>query len=149
MSIVNSPVFAKLKEYPWFAAGALVLFASVPLLKSGGRVVEASSKQGRQAGAVLFHEKGCEHCHGVDGVGTDRAPALTTVGKRLKKVQIEQQIDKGGSGMPAYGEVLQPDEVKWLVEFLHAKRKAPKHPPATAAPATPAPAAPTASDSGL
>jgi mono/diheme cytochrome c family protein len=152
MSIMNSPRFAKLKGYPWFVAGALVLCAAAPLLRSGGRVVEASSKEGRQAGAVLFHEKGCEHCHGVDGVGTDRAPALTTVGKRRKKAQIEQQIEKGGSGMPAYGEVLQPDEVKWLVEFLHAKRKAPKHPAATAAPVTPAvpaPAAPSASDSGL
>jgi hypothetical protein len=52
--------------------------------------------------------------------------------------------------MPAYGKILQPDEIKWLVEFLHAKRKAPKHPPAVA-PATPAPAAPSASrsDPGL
>jgi hypothetical protein len=74
------------------------------------------------------------------------------VGKRLKKTQIEQQITKGGRGMPAYGKVLQPDEIKWLVEFLHAKRKAPKHPPATVAPATPAtpvPATPSTSDPGL
>jgi hypothetical protein len=28
--------------------------------------------------------------------------------------------------MPAFGEVLQPDEIKDLVEFLHAKRKAQK-----------------------
>jgi hypothetical protein len=28
--------------------------------------------------------------------------------------------------MPAFGEVLQPDEIKDLVDFLHAKRKAPK-----------------------
>jgi mono/diheme cytochrome c family protein len=149
MSIVNSPRFPKPKGYPWFVAGLLVLCALSSMLRSSGRVVQASSKQGRQAGAVLFHEKGCEHCHGVDGVGTDRAPALTTVGKRRKKVQIEQQIEKGGNGMPAYGEVLQPDEVKWLVEFLHAKRKAPKNPPVTAVPATPSPAAPPATDSGL
>ena len=73
--------------------------------------VEASSKQDRQAGAALFHEKGCEHCHGVDGVGTDRAPSLTTVGKRRKKAQIVQQIEQGGKGMPAYGDVLKPDEI--------------------------------------
>src|ERR1700694_5227172 len=85
--------------------------------------VEASSKQDRQAGAVLFHDKGCEHCHGVDGVGTDLAPALSTVGKRRKKEQIVQQIAQGGKGMPAYATVLQPEEIKWLAEFLHAKRK--------------------------
>jgi hypothetical protein len=28
--------------------------------------------------------------------------------------------------MPAFGDVLQPDEVKDLVDFLHAKRKASK-----------------------
>jgi mono/diheme cytochrome c family protein len=144
MSIVNSPRSPKPKGYLWFVAGVLVLCALASTSRSNGRVVQASSKQGRQAGAVLFHEKGCEHCHGVNGVGTDRAPALTTVGKRRKKVQIEQQIEKGGNGMPAYGEVLQPDEVKWLVEFLHAKRKAPKNLPATSSPA-----APPASDAGL
>lgn len=144
MSSVNFSCPPKSKGYPWFVAGLLVLCALSPMLRSNGPVVQASSKQGRQAGAVLFHEKGCEHCHGVDGVGTDRAPALTTVGKRRKEAQIEQQIEKGGNGMPAYGEVLQPDEVKWLVEFLHAKRKAPKN-----RPATPLPAAPPASDSGL
>jgi hypothetical protein len=51
--------------------------------------------------------------------------------------------------MPAYGKILQPDEVKWLVEFLHAKRKAPKKAPVTVAPATPAAAAPSASDPGF
>jgi hypothetical protein len=29
--------------------------------------------------------------------------------------------------MPAFGDVLQPDEVQDLVDFLHAKRKAPKN----------------------
>jgi mono/diheme cytochrome c family protein len=28
--------------------------------------------------------------------------------------------------MPAFGDVLQPDEIKDLVDFLHAKRKTPK-----------------------
>jgi mono/diheme cytochrome c family protein len=30
--------------------------------------------------------------------------------------------------MPAFGDVLQPDEIQDLVDFLHAKRKAPKSP---------------------
>src|SRR5271156_442104 len=126
MSIVNFAHSPKVKRVAGYICAAGVLCALVSIVASSGPSVEASSKQGRAAGAVLFHERGCEHCHGVDGVGTDRAPALTTIGKRRKKAQIEQQIEKGGNGMPAYGKVLQPDEIKWLVEFLHAKRKAPK-----------------------
>jgi mono/diheme cytochrome c family protein len=57
-------------------------------------------------------------------VGTERAPDLSTVGKRKKRPQIEQQILHGGNGMPAFGAVLQPDEVQLLVDYLSAKRKA-------------------------
>jgi mono/diheme cytochrome c family protein len=124
--------------------GVLFLLACMVAVAGNAPRVEAASKQGRQAGAVLFHEKGCEHCHGVDGVGTDRAPALSTVGKRRKKEQIVQQIARGGQGMPAYGPVLQPEEIKWLAEFLHAKRKAPKGQKSQPPPTPPAP-----SDAGL
>jgi mono/diheme cytochrome c family protein len=129
--------------------GSVVLLGFLAASVSSGPAVAASSKQGRAAGAVLFHEKGCEHCHGVDGAGTDRAPALTTVGKRRKKAQIEHQIEAGGNGMPAYDTVLQPEEIQWLVEFLHAKRKAPKRPKGAPAPAVPAHTDAPASDSGL
>jgi mono/diheme cytochrome c family protein len=91
---------------------------------------------------MLFHEKGCEHCHGVDGRGGNLGPDLSTVGKRRNKQQIEHQIHDGGAAMPAFADVLQPDEIKDLVDFLHAKRKAPK----TITPATPASSS-TTSDS--
>jgi len=92
-------------------------------------VVHAYSGDSKKAGAALFHEKGCEHCHGANGRGGDLGPDLSTVGKRLNKEKIEHQIHNGGAAMPAFGDVLQPDEVKDLVDFLHAKRKAPKNPP--------------------
>ena len=80
-------------------------------------------------------DNGCEHCHGVDGVGGDLGPNLSTVGKRLDKQRIEHQIRAGGAAMPAFGDVLQPEEIKDLVDFLHAKRKAPKRQaPPTGAP---------------
>lgn len=75
---------------------------------------------------MLFHERGCEHCHGVDGRGGELGPDLSTVGRRWKKPQIEHQIHDGGGGMPAFADALQPDEITALVEFLHTKRKAPK-----------------------
>jgi mono/diheme cytochrome c family protein len=104
---------------------ALVAFGEVWLGQTT-RPVQAASTQSREAGAMLFHEKGCEHCHGADGRGTDKGPDLATVGKRRKKPMIELQIEKGGAEMPAFGDVLQPDEVKQLVDFLSAKRKVPR-----------------------
>jgi mono/diheme cytochrome c family protein len=89
-------------------------------------VVRAYSSEDKVSGATLFHEKGCEHCHGPNGRGGELGPDLSTVGKRLKKEQIAHQIHDGGAAMPAFGEVLRTDEIKALVDFLHTKRKAPK-----------------------
>ncbi len=100
----------------------LALAAGV-LLHGGGKAVEASSRASLEAGATLFHEKGCEYCHGVNGVGTEKGPDLSMIGKKWKRPQIEQQILQGGNGMPAFGDILQPDETQSLVEYLSAKRK--------------------------
>jgi mono/diheme cytochrome c family protein len=105
---------------------AVVMALTFRLAQPSTPVVHAYSTESKKSGAALFHEKGCEHCHGVDGRGGDLGPDLSTVGKRLKKQRIEQQIRGGGAAMPAFGDVLQPDEIKDLVDFLHAKRKAPK-----------------------
>jgi mono/diheme cytochrome c family protein len=88
--------------------------------------VHASSKGDKKAGAALFHESGCEHCHGVDARGTPNAPDLSTVGKRLSPEQIEHQVREGGLSMPAFGDALQPDQIADLVAFLREKKKAPK-----------------------
>ena len=78
-------------------------------------------------GAVLFHEKGCEHCHGANFAGVvDKGPSLLTVGKKLKKDAIAKQIHDGGQEMPAFGDALQPDEISVLVDMLARKKKAPK-----------------------
>jgi mono/diheme cytochrome c family protein len=116
-----------------------VLALKSSLVQPSTSVVHAYSSDSKKSGAMLFHEKGCEHCHGVDGRGGDLGPDLTTVGKRRNKQQIEHQIHDGGAAMPAFGEVLQPDEIKDLVDYLHAKRKAPK----TTARATQASSSPT------
>jgi len=112
-----------------FVAVVAAIACSMP--RSSTSVVHAYSGDSKKAGATLFHEKGCEHCHGANGRGGDLGPDLSTVGKRLSKQKIEHQIHDGGAAMPAFGDVLQPDEVKDLVDFLHAKRKAPKNRPLT------------------
>lgn len=90
---------------------------------SPGKAVHASSRGERARAEVLFKDKGCEHCHGVEGVGTELGPSLSTVGKRLSKAQIEQQLKDGGKQMPAFGDALSQDEMKELVDYLVHKKK--------------------------
>lgn len=96
------------------------------LLSRSPQVVLAASKsdEQRMLGATTFRTKGCIYCHGVNATGiADKGPDLSTVGKRLKKEAITQQIVNGGGGMPAFGTSLQPDEIEALVAFLSAKKK--------------------------
>lgn len=88
--------------------------------------VYAATQGDREKGATLFHEKGCEFCHGPGGAGGGKGPDLSTVGKRCTKAEIEHQIQFGGKQMPAFGDSLTGEEVKQLVEFLSAKKKAPQ-----------------------
>jgi mono/diheme cytochrome c family protein len=97
-------------------------------LQMSAHRVYAASREKQEAGAALFHEKGCERCHGVDGVGAAKAPDLRTIGKRWKKSQIEHQIIYGGFEMPPFKDALEPNEVKELVAYLSAKRRLPKNP---------------------
>jgi mono/diheme cytochrome c family protein len=122
------------------AACFAVIFISLTrgLAQPSVPIVHAYASDHKQSGATLFHEKGCEHCHGVDGRGGDLGPDLGTVGKRLNKQQIEHQIREGGSAMPAFRDVLQPEEINDLVDFLHAKRKVPKRKPLPAGTSSPA-----------
>lgn len=104
---------------------ALTLCASSMAQPKPGPVQTSSASA--LSGEVLFHEKGCEYCHGVNGVGIqDKAPSLLTVGKRLTKEAIAKQIHDGGKSMPAFGEALQPDEITALVDMLSRKKKAPR-----------------------
>ena len=41
----------------------------------------SKKKAAEKAGAILFRDKGCAHCHGVAGVGGKKAPALTDIRK--------------------------------------------------------------------
>jgi mono/diheme cytochrome c family protein len=107
-------------------AGRLLLMGSAGCLLLGVGLpadAHASARADRGLGAALFHERGCEHCHGVDGVGTERGPDLSGVGRLLHKPDIEKQIRDGGKSMPAFGDSLSNDEVQQLVAYLAAKKK--------------------------
>jgi ubiquinol-cytochrome c reductase cytochrome b subunit len=89
----------------------------------------------RLQGAALFQNKDCRNCHALDGVGGRRGPDLSTVGTRLTRGQLIDQISNGtpgGGNMPAYGKQIRPAEMTALAEFLKNLR------PADAPPARPA-----------
>ncbi len=99
-----------------------LLFA--PLLLAAS--LHADSKKGRAAGAEVYKTFGCAQCHNADLSGTEKGPDLRGVGRQLHQFDITQQIQKGGGGMPAFGDVIDEQQTIHLVEYLHAQNKGPK-----------------------
>jgi ubiquinol-cytochrome c reductase cytochrome b subunit len=73
-------------------------------------------------GAQLFHEKGCQFCHAVQGLGGERGPDLTDVAARMSSDQMTARITNGSPKMPAYVRVLTPEETQAIVAFLSTRR---------------------------
>jgi ubiquinol-cytochrome c reductase cytochrome b subunit len=83
-------------------------------------IVERSNVSQLMGGAV-FQYKNCRNCHALEGIGGRRGPDLTTVGTRLTRDQLIDQISNGTPGgglMPAYGKQLSPAEMEIMVDFL-------------------------------
>jgi ubiquinol-cytochrome c reductase cytochrome b subunit len=81
----------------------------------------------RLQGAALFQSKSCRNCHALEGSGGQRGPDLTSVGTRLTRGQLIDQISNGtpgGGNMPAYGKQISPAEMTALVDFLENLRSA-------------------------
>lgn len=85
------------------------------------------------AGAILFRDKGCAHCHGANGEGTQKAPSLVNI--RTNKVwtvaKMTDQILNGGEKMPPFADSLSDPEIAQIVTYLRAKKR-PVPPPVPA-----------------
>jgi ubiquinol-cytochrome c reductase cytochrome b subunit len=73
-------------------------------------------------GARLFHDKGCEFCHLIDGYGGRRGPELSDVASRMKPDEITARITNGGPNMPAYVRTLTPAQIRALTAFLSTRK---------------------------
>ena len=98
----------------WPVAPALVLACSLPLF--------ASSKEQRARGAQLFTSSGCLHCHTIGNAGGHRGPNLSGVGRTVKKSAMRDHIVHGSQIMPAFGDVLDAQEIDDLVAYLRSCR---------------------------
>jgi ubiquinol-cytochrome c reductase cytochrome b subunit len=96
-------------------------FQSPPLPNSLPATASADAFHGQ----VLFHAKGCEYCHTINGLGGIRGPNLSNVANQLSQQQMVWRILNGGRNMPAFGGILAPDEVTQLVAYLQTRRLRP------------------------
>ena len=85
----------------------------------------ASSRSQRTHGAEVFSASGCQHCHSIGGVGGHKGPDLSGVGRRKSKAEMRQQIVFGSKVMPAFGDDLEPGELKDLIAYLKSCRQKP------------------------
>jgi mono/diheme cytochrome c family protein len=85
----------------------------------------ASSRSQRTHGAEVFSASGCQHCHSIGGIGGHKGPDLSGVGRRKSKAALRQQIVFGSKVMPAFGDDLEPGELKDLIAYLKSCRQKP------------------------
>jgi len=86
----------------------------------------AASRNQRDHGAQVFSANGCLHCHTMGNAGGTRGPNLSGIGRTAKPEAMRKQIVEGGKGMPAFGEVLQPNELDDLIAYLRSSKAKPK-----------------------
>lgn len=85
----------------------------------------SKKKAEAKAGAVLFRDKGCAHCHGPAGVGGKKGPSLSSLPKDKKwtPAKMTDQILNGGQKMPPFSDSLTDQQVAQIVAYLRTKRK--------------------------
>jgi mono/diheme cytochrome c family protein len=98
------------------AAGTLALGLAVPTMTFAA-----------DAAADTFKAK-CAMCHGENGVGKGKVPALTSPDVQKKsdddfKNAIEKGTKTDKGMMPAYGGKLSADEIDALVKYVRSLKK--------------------------
>ncbi len=96
-------------------------FQSPPLPNS----LPAGASAAAFHGQVLFHDKGCEYCHTINGLGGIRGPNLSNVANRLTSQDMVIRIMNGGRYMPSFAGILHPDQVQDLVAYLQTRKTRP------------------------
>jgi mono/diheme cytochrome c family protein len=126
----------RLTLFPAALTAALVVFAALPAHALFG----SKTKAAEQAGALLFRDQDCVHCHGPGGSGGKKGPDLAGLrkDKNWPSQRITNQILNGGQKMPPFSEALTDEQIAQLVAYLRAKHR-PVPPPSTTPPRPPTP----------
>jgi mono/diheme cytochrome c family protein len=83
----------------------------------------SSTEESLALGSELYSSS-CARCHGPEGQGTQRAPALNVKGflEETSDVAIQQIVTQGvpGTSMPAWGDRLMETEIQAIVGFIRS-----------------------------
>jgi mono/diheme cytochrome c family protein len=134
----TSPGNAKIKSVKillrrTLGAAAAVLLALIAVLPMQ-LLANSSTPTDEMAGAVLYRDKGCAHCHGASLEGTKKAPPLVDIHKDKvwTPAKMTEQILNGGQKMPPFADSLTDQEVTQIVAYLRAKHPPVPPPPSSA-----------------
>ncbi|MCU1237956.1 MAG: cytochrome c, class [Candidatus Solibacter sp.] len=100
------------------------LFALCLTLAAGSVGMRAAEKGDAAKGKVVFEQ--CAVCHNPDSDEKKMGPGLKglykkdkmTNGKKPSDATVRAKIDEGGSGMPAYKDMLSDSEKDDLIAYL-------------------------------
>lgn len=115
--------------HKWIMAGLLIIACSLGI---GVIIYQALTAEGDNtpsadewanfvvdaAAAQELYSQNCLSCHGVDFEGGPAGPALTNVGDQMERPSIARKIKNGGGGMPAFGTMLNDDQINNLAVWL-------------------------------
>jgi cytochrome c len=93
-------------------------------LAAGSRLMVSAGKGDAAKGKALFDQ--CTPCHNADSDEKKMGPGLKGLfkkdkmsnGKKPSDATVKAQIDEGGSGMPAYKDMLSDSEKDDLLAYL-------------------------------
>jgi len=110
----------------------IAVLAAIP-----AQLLLAANKKGEEmAGAILFRDQDCQHCHTMNGVGGKKGPDLTNINKDKVwlPAKITNQILNGGQKMPSFSDALTDAQIAQIVAYLRAKHRPVPPPKATTTP---------------
>lgn len=106
-------------QAPWSPDFVGSQFDQIPTLSASTLGSLHTSKA--RKGGELMHTMGCLGCHNINGVGGQRGPDLSAVGRKLTYIQLVSRVANGGGGMPPYGNNMTPTQLSDIVAFLQTR----------------------------
>src|SRR5438094_524315 len=91
-AVPGGAVWCHMRDRTWTRSSVLALATGIALTTIGTKLATPAPANAfvdkKAAGSELFANRGCAHCHGDDGQGTDRGPALRELRKKLNADRI-------------------------------------------------------------